>query len=306
MKQSRQSVVILLILLLFSMTWGWGTVHSLAFAEDEKTESIEQKIDQWGQYDNFTLEGDIRRFAGETLTYDIDFMIFSNAGQAQISFYEENGQFKCLLVAQTKGFVGFLTRYVKHIYKASFYIVDGGKKLRTATFEREIIVGGERERILHAMDYASLRHHWFVFNNDELIQQFNEPLPENAQLDDVLGAFYNFRNAAYGKIETGRSYHIPTFWTKGDQSEKESEMSIYMPTESERRIYEEAEGAGKMEGSQQLVKMQVPSDLFETEEGELYFWASEHLIPLEAIYKDFILFGDVRFRFSRGTIDPRK
>lgn len=306
MKQSSQLIVKLLILLLLSMNWGWGPVLSLAFAEVAKTESIEQKIDPLGKYDSFILEGDIRRFAGETLTYDLDFMIFSNAGQAQISFYEENGQFKCILVAETKGFVGWLTSYVKHIYKASFYIVDGGKKLRTATFEREIIVGNERERILHAMDYASLRHLWFVFKNDELIRQFSEPLPENAQLDDVLAAFYNFRNAAYGKIEKGRSYHIPTFWTKDDQPGKENEMSIHIPTESERRNYEEAEGAGKMEGSQQLMKVQVPSDLFETENGELYFWASEHLIPLEAIYKDFILFGDLRFRLSKGTIHRRK
>jgi len=306
MKQSRQLVVKLLMLLLFSMNWGWGPVLSPAFAEATKTESIEQKIDQWGKYDSFILEGDIRRFAGETLTYDLDFMIFSNAGHAQISFYEENGQFKCILVAETKGFVGWLTSYVKHIYKASFYIVDGGKKLRTATFEREIIVGNERERIFHAMDYASMRHLWFVFNNDDLIRQFNEPLSENAQLDDVLAAFYNFRNAAYGKIETGRSYHIPTFWTKDDQPEKENEMSIHIPTESERRNYEEAEGAGEMEGSQRLMKVQVPSDLFETENGELYFWASEHLIPLEAIYKDFILFGDLHFRLSKGTIHRRE
>ncbi len=306
MKQLSRSVVRLLILFLFLVLCGCIPAFSLAFAEAVKTESFEQQIDHLGKYDSFILEGDIRRFAGETLTYDLDFMIFSNAGQAQITFYEENGQFKCLLVAQTKGFVGWLTSYVKHIYKASFYIVDGGKKLRTATFEREIIVGNERERILHAMDYASLRHLWFVFKNDELVRQFNESLPENAQLDDVLAAFYNFRNAAYGKIKTGRSYHIPTFWTKDDQPEKGSEMSIYIPTESEQRIYEEAEGAGEMEGSQRLMKVQVPSDLFETENGELYFWASKHLIPLEAIYKDFILFGDLRFRLSKGTIHRRK
>ncbi len=301
MKQPSRSVVGLLIILLFLVLCGWGPVLSLAFSEAVKTDPTGQAIDQLGKFDSFAVNGDIRRFAGETLTYKIDFMIFSNAGEAQISFYEENGQFKCLLVAETKGFVGFLTSYVKHIYKSSFYIVDGGKKLYTATFEREIIVGGERERIFHAMDYASLRHHWFVYKNDELIRQFNKPLSENARLDDVLGAFYNFRNAAYGKIETGRSYHIPTFWPKEDQPETEKKISIYVPTESEQRIYEEAEGAGEMEGSQQLMKVKVPSDLFKTKKGELYFWTSEHLIPLEAIYKDFILFGDLHFRFSGGT-----
>ena len=288
------------------MIWGWGPSLSLAFAEAAKSDTSAPTIDNLGKFDSFALNGDIRRFAGEPLNYAVDFMIFTNAGEAQMSFYEENGTFKCRLEVQTKGFVGFLTSYVKHIYISSFYIVDGGKKLRTATFEREIIVGGERERIFHAMDYASLRHRWFVFKNDELIRQFNKPLSENTQLDDVLGAFYNFRNAAYGKIEKGRSYHIPTFWTKDDQPEKENEISIYIPTESEQRIYEEAEGAGEMEGSQWLMKVEVPSDLFKTKNGELYYWTSEHFIPLEAIYKDFILFGDLHFRFSGGTIHRNK
>lgn len=55
-----------------------------------------------------------------------------------------------------------------------------------------------------------------------------------------------------------------------------------------------------------LMKVQVPSDLFETEKGELSYWVSEHLIPLEAIYKDFILFGDLHFKFAKGTLQPGK
>jgi len=306
MSQPTRLVVNLLFSLISLTICGSSPALSLAHPEAVKSDPSEQAIDKWGKFDSFALDGDIRRFAGETLNYDVDFMIFTNAGEAQMSFYEENGKFKCRLVVQTKGFVGFLTSYVKHIYISSFYIVDGGKKLRTATFDREIIVGGERERIFHAMDYVSLRHRWFIFKNDELVGQFNKPMSENTQLDDVLAAFYNFRNAAYGKIEKGRSYNIPTFWTKDDQPEKENKISIYIPTESEQRIYEEAEGAGTMEGSKRLMKVEVPSDLFKTKNGELYYWTSEHLIPLEAIYKDFILFGDLHFRFSGGTIHRNK
>ena len=91
MKQPSRSVVRLLILFLTLVLCGWGPVLSLAVAEAVKTESIEQKIDQLGKFDSFAVNGDIRRFAGETLFYDVDFMIFSKAAEAQISFYEENG-----------------------------------------------------------------------------------------------------------------------------------------------------------------------------------------------------------------------
>jgi len=309
MKQPIHIAYKSLYLLLLGVFFWFLTEPSSSLAGARKAASSPQKIDQLGKFDSFTLNGDIRRFAGETLYYDVDFMIFSNAAEAQMSFYEENGKFKCLLVAQTKGFVGFLTSYVKHIYKASFDIIDNGKRLRTATFDREIIVGDDRERIFHAMDHAGHRHLWFIYENGKLIKQFNKSLPENIYQDDVLGAFYNFRNAAYGEIKKGRSYDIPTFWTKGgpqDSSSNIKKMSIYVPTDPEKRAYEKQEGGGTLKGTEMLMKVQVPSDLFETKNGELYYWTSAHLIPLEAIYKDFILFGDLHFKFAKGTLQPGK
>jgi len=154
------------------------------------------------------------------------------------------------------------------------------------------------------MNHVTRSHNGFVFENDVLIRQFDKILPENINLDDVLGAFYNFRNAAYGSIGKGKSYKIPTFWTQSDQPHSPHSMTAYILTDAERRVYEVVEGAGELGDSKMLVKAKVPSDLFETKNGELYYWCSEHLIPLEAIYKDFILFGDLHFKFSKGTIDP--
>jgi hypothetical protein len=137
----------------------------------------ESKVLENGEYDSFKPEGDIRRFAGETLYYDIDYMIFSQAATAQISFFEENGKYKSLLMVETRGFVGFITSYVKHVYEATFDIVDNGKRLRTLKFNREVIVGGDRERIVHALDHSSLLHHMFFYQNKKLINQFKKPLP---------------------------------------------------------------------------------------------------------------------------------
>ena len=41
MKQPTRLIVNLLIFLIFSMNWGWGSVLSMAFAGVAKTESVE-------------------------------------------------------------------------------------------------------------------------------------------------------------------------------------------------------------------------------------------------------------------------
>jgi hypothetical protein len=55
-----------------------------------------------------------------------------------------------------------------------------------------------------------------------------------------------------------------------------------------------------------VMKVPAPSGLLETKNGELYFWSSEHYIPMEAIYKDFILFGDLNIKFVKRTVQPGK
>lgn len=306
MKQPPYRSLILLILnSFFILCWLWASSAS-ALSENLDSRPKSPNNPSIGTYASFSPNGDIRRFAGETLFFDIDFMFFSKAAEAKITFYEENGKFKCIMTAETKGFVGFLTSHVKHVYKSTFDIIDAGKRLRVATFEREIIIGDNRERVVHAMDYSSMIHHWFIYENNTLVSQSNESIAGKGLLDDVLGLFYNFRNGVYGKIEKGQNYTIPTFWTKSKNDKKISPMQIYVATDAERQKYEEEEGAGKMKGATMLAKLKVPSDLFDTKHGDEYFWSSEHLIPLEAIYKDFILFGDLHIKLVKRTALPAK
>jgi len=242
-------------------------------------------------YESYKPTGDIRRFAGETLKFNIDFMIFSHAAESQISLYEEDGKLKCVLIGETKGFVGFMTSYVKHVYRATFDILDGGNRLQTSLFEREVIVEDKRERIVHAMDYHSRRHHYFQYKNGKLINQRNDPLPEGDTIDDVLAAFYNFRNGVYGPVEKGMSHTVPTFQTKRLKEDWTSTMVIQTLTETARKAFEEDKKVRP--GASMLINIKVPSDLFETKEGIIYFWSSSHLVPTQGIFKDFILFGDL-------------
>jgi hypothetical protein len=298
-----------LILLIFISIVSQYFCFGLSFAGATKPgqDSKEAKDLKNGEYASFTPEGDIRRFSGETLYYDIDFMIFSQAATAQISFFEENGKYKSLLTVETRGFVGFITSYVKHVYEATFDIVENGKRLRTLNFEREVIEGEKREKIVHALDHSSLLHSMFFYQNKNLINQFKKPLPLGYQ-DDVLGAFYNIRNAVYGEVEKGQTFEIPTFWTKfaddKDKVKQPKPMLVRILTDEERKRVDQEEDGGKFTSSNLLVKMLVPSDLYETKNGELYYWASNHLIPTESIYKDFILFGDLHIKFVKREFRP--
>ena len=108
------------------------------FSEISGTVKTSSSINSKGEYPSFTPKGDIRRFAGETLTYDIDFLFFEKAATAKVRFYEHQGKFFATLSAETKGVVGFFTNYRKHYYKSSFDIVDEGRRVQTSKFERDV------------------------------------------------------------------------------------------------------------------------------------------------------------------------
>jgi len=258
------------------------------------TEKISEKL---GEYANFSPEGDIRRFAGETLYFDIALLIFEKAARAKVSFFEERGKFKSILEAETKGFVGFFTSYRKHVYKSTFDIIDGGRRVRTAQFEREVIVGGDVERTIHYLDYHARRHYWFKYDNETLIEQGNESLPENVFFDDILAAFYNFRNGVYGKLNKGQNYTISTI---PDKSMKN--ISAYINTDEEAEKFEKEEAENNMGGSL-LLKVVIPKDVFKTKTGELIFWTSNHFIPLETTVKNYILLGHLHARFEKRVFN---
>ncbi len=301
--QSIKSIKVF-ILLIFASIISQGFCVGITFSgSPHPSQNLkESKVLNIGEYASFKPEGDIRRFAGETLYYDIDFMIFSQAAKAKISFFEENHKYKSLLTVETQGFVGFITSYVKHVYEATFEVVDNGKRLRTLKFYREVTVGDEKERIVHALDHSSLLHYMFFYQNKDLMNRFKKPLPSGYQ-DDVLGAFYNIRNAVYGEVKKGKTFEIPTFWTKfaddEDEGKQPKPMLVRILTDEERKRVDQKEDRGKSTSSKLLVKMLVPSDLYETKNGELYYWASNHLIPTESIYKDFILFGDLHIKLVK-------
>ncbi len=250
-------------------------------------------INAQGEYSSFIAKGDIRRFAGETLTYDIDFLFFEKAATAKVRFYEYKGKYFATLSAETKGVVGFFTNYRKHYYKSSFDIVDQGRRVQTRKFERDVINGNGKERTVHFLDYTSQTHFWFLFSGGELKERSRDPIPEGVIYDDILAFFYNFRNGVYGDLKKGGTYKIDTLPEKSMKN-----ITTYISTEKEQEQFRINEN--RTQNNEMLLKVTIPKDVFNTETGELVFWASNHYIPLETTIKDYLLLGDLHGKLTSG------
>jgi hypothetical protein len=250
-------------------------------------------INAQGEYPSFIPKGDIRRFAGETLIYDIDFLFFERSATAKVRFYEYQGKYFATLSAETKGVVGFFTNYRKHYYKSSFDIVDEGRRVQTTKFERDVILGDEKERTVHFMDYNTRTRSWFLFSGGELKTRGNEIIPEEIIYDDILAFFYNFRNGVYGGLEKGGTYKIATVPEKSMKN-----IATYISTEKEQEQFRI--NGNRAKNDELLLKVTVPKDVFKTETGELIFWASNYYIPLETTIKDYLFLGDLHGKLVSG------
>ncbi len=261
--------------------------------------SAKQTTSHPGEYSNFLLEGDIRRFIGETLHIDISFLWFDNAATAQVGLYENNGTLYSTLEAETKGFIGFFTAYRKHYYKATFDVVDDGKRLRSKTFERKVIIGDITDATNHTFDYKTRSHKWEKIVDGEMIEHGDRIIPLGISFDDILTVFYNFRNSAYGKVEKGAKYTIHTVPEKGVE-----EIQVHIMDRDEQNNFMSKNNRNN--GDEFLLKAIIPKEIFNTDTGELLFWASRHLIPLETTVKNYILFGDLHAKLSRRTFKSSK
>lgn len=250
-----------------------------------------------GHFASFQPEGDIRRFVGETLYFDISFLWFKNAASASVGFYEKNGSYYATLDAKTKGFVGFFTAYRHHIYQTNFEIIEGGKRVRAKKFMRKVIEGGNVERADHFFDYQAREHQWSEYNNENLVESEKEDIPPGTSFDDVLTAFYNFRNGAYGPIRKGEKYTIKTIPEKG-----QDEITIHVREMAEENNARKEEA--RQPGNDLLIDIVVPKSIFKTESGKIRLWASSHYIPLESTIKDYIFLGDLHAVFNR-RVDQR-
>jgi len=120
-----------------------------------------------------------------------------------------------ILQAETKGFLEFFTAYRKHLYKATFDIVDEGKRLRPSKLSRKVIIGDVENTTDHSFDYKTRTHKWKKLTDNKAVKSGSRIIPLAVNFDDIHAVFYNFRNSAYGKnSKRSRVYYLLQFQKK--------------------------------------------------------------------------------------------
>jgi hypothetical protein len=225
-----------------------------------------------------------KTFEGEELTYRIAFWWFSHAADGGIKIERDGDDYLITLYAETTGFIGWVTRYRKDIYKAYVEEINNGRRFRTKTFERESNISGRVRKSIITMDYENgiMKEKSWGGGKEEKYKE--EPIPEGVLYDDPLTAFYNFRHGAYGPIEKGREYTITTFPKEGV-----SNMYVRLLTDEEK-----TERLKEPDTVDYLADIRIDKELFGSQTGEIEAFFTKELIPVSGVMKDMLFFGDVR------------
>ncbi|HVP77776.1 MAG TPA: DUF3108 domain-containing protein [Thermodesulfobacteriota bacterium] len=228
-------------------------------------------------------------FKGEELQYEIGLWLFKKAAVGKISFVEagEKGRYLATLQGETLGVLGFVARYRVDTYRSVMEEIDGGRRLRSLSFEEDVKIGSKVRRRIHLLDYQKRR--WIRIRQREDGSKTREEteIPPGMVYDDFVTATYNFRYGAYGEIERGKTYKVATFPKKGATS---YEVRVASKEEEEKKRKSEKSKAGK----EFFLKLFLDAELTHSKEGRIEGWLSKELYPVEGKIKDVIFFGDIK------------
>jgi len=233
-------------------------------------------------------------FKGEELQYEIGLWLFKKVAVGKISFEElgEKGRYRATLQGETLGVLGFVARYRVDTYRSIMEEIDGGRRLRSISFEEDVKIGSKRRRRTHFLDYQTRR--WIrIRQRDEGSKTREETeIPPGMVYDDFVTATYNFRYGAYGEIARGKTYKVATFPKKGATS---YEVRVASKEEEEKKRKSEK----SKEGKEFFLKLFLDAELTHSKEGLIEGWLSKELYPVEGKIKDVIFFGDVKGRLIK-------
>ena len=235
-------------------------------------------------------------FRGEQLDYEMGFWLSKRAALGKLTFreLETQGRYVATLQTETLGILGWVARYRVDTYRSTMEEIDGGRRLRSLTFDEEVIVGGKLRRRNHTFDHVKKK--WIIqrLRKNGTIDRTVSNIPGGKIYDDFVTAAYNFRYGVYGPVERGKTYAVPTFPRK-----KASSYEIRVaPVEEE----QQKRNSEKLkEGKDLYVRLLLDPDLTHSSEGVVEGWLSKELYPIEGAIKDVMLVGDVTGRLVSRT-----
>jgi len=228
-------------------------------------------------------------FKGEELSYEIGFWLLKRVAQGKISFREmgRKGRYLAILQGETLGVLGWVARYRVDTYTSIMEEVDGGRGLRSISFEEDVKIGGKSRKRTHFFDYKNRKWIKVRQRKDGTRTREEAEIPPGMVYDDFVTASYNFRYGVYGEIERGKKYTVATFPKKGPSS---YEVRVASQEEEERKRKSEK----IKEGKEYFVKLFLDPEITHSKEGMIEGWLSKELYPIEGTIRDVVLFGDVK------------
>jgi hypothetical protein len=228
-------------------------------------------------------------FKGEELSYEIGFWLFKKVAQGKISFREmgRKGRYLAVLQGETLGVLGWVARYRADTYRSVMEEVDGGRCLRSISFEEDVKIGGKSRKRTHFFDYQNRKWVKVRQRKDGSKSREEADIPPGMVYDDFVTASYNFRYGVYGEIERGKKYTVATFPKKGPSS---YEVRVATKEEEEKKRRSEKIKDDK----EYFVKLFLDPEVTRSKEGTIEGWLSKELYPIEGSIKDVVLFGDVK------------
>jgi Protein of unknown function (DUF3108) len=239
------------------------------------------------------------RFQGEVLRYDIGFWIFRRVGEGMATFRSlGNGMYEAFHEGKTLGFVGWISRHRRDVYRSTMGTINGGTRLIPYRFEEDVIIGQKVRKRITVYDYAA-RKVSIETQEGGTINREEAEIPSGILYDDPMTAFYNFRFGVYGKVEPGKEFFIHTAPQNGNP--KTIRLTVAPKEEEERRRAAEIE----KEGKDLFMKVHLDKELVGSLHGEVEVWFSQDIIPMSGVAKDVFFYGDIIGRLTyRGFSYP--
>ena len=208
----------------------------------------------------------------------------------------EKGRYLATLQGETLGVLGWVARYRVDTYRSIMEEVEGGRRLRSISFEEDVKIGNNLRRRTHFFDYQKRKWIKVRQRKDGVRVREEVEIPPGMVYDDFITASYNFRYGVYGEIERGKKYTVATFPKKGPSS---YEVRVASKEEEEKRKKSEQFKDGK----EYYVKLFLDPEVTHSKEGLIEGWLSKELYPIEGRIKNVMLVGDVKgtlIKNSRG------
>ena len=230
------------------------------------------------------------RFAGEEHSYTISFWILDEVAVGKITLSRDGDVYVATLHAHTTGLARWFRKREDN-FTAILEETADGKRFRTLRFEKTTKIGRKTRKSVTVIDHDRHVMKWEKWNRGRLKKTGSLVFTPGTYYDDPLGALFNLRYGVYGPVEEGGVYHIKTF----PKRNKEVDIYLSFATVDEfKKQLKRNRNNVVVQSASYFARVKLDKELFDSKTGKVELYFDESLVPVRAVAKDVMLFGDVR------------